>query len=125
MKIKKLSKYKIVVGRMLSIFAGVFFLAGCQTAAPIKTEEETSDDVESALSAVAGALGGKELDQEDLKRLEKQIRTDEDAQSAIQVITESVGGDAQVKYCPITGKRYAPHLEMCPEHAVLLEIVSP
>ena len=93
---------------------------------PVQNQEETGKDVKEALSAVAGALSGKLLDEDDLRALEKQIRTDEDAQTAIQAITESVGGKVPVvKYCPITGRRYAAHMEYCPEHNVKLEIVGP
>ena len=92
----------------------------------VQSQEETGEDVQNALSAVAGALSGKTLDEEDLRSLEKQIRTDEDAQTAIRAISESVGGQAPVvKYCPVTGKRYAAHMEFCPEHNVKLEIVVP
>ena len=93
---------------------------------PVQSQEETEEDVQEALSAVAGALSGKPLDEDDLRNLEKQIRTDEEAQTAIQAITGSVGGKVPVvKYCPITGKRYAAHMEYCPEHNVKLEIVEP
>ena len=93
---------------------------------PVQSREETGKDVTEALSAVAGALSGKVLDKDDLRNLEKQIRTDEDAQTAIQAITESVGGKVPiVKYCPITGRRYAAHMEYCPEHNVKLKIVEP
>ena len=75
---------------------------------------------------MAGALSGKPLSKKELKSLENQIRTDKEAQSAVRAITESVGEkSAVVKFCPITGERYAAHLERCPEHGVLLEVVSP
>ena len=91
-----------------------------------KYSKEKSENIDEILSAVAGALSGKQLSEEELRNLEKQIQTDEEAQSAIQVITDSVGGKApQVKYCPVTGRRYASHLEICPEHQVQLEVVSP
>ncbi len=102
----------------------VLFLAGCQTASPVQSRQETGKDVQEALSAVAGALSGRPLSEEELHDLEKQIRTDEEAQTAIQVITESVGGTPAVKYCPVTGRRYAPHLEVCPEHGVELKEVD-
>ena len=93
---------------------------------PVQSREETGEDAKQAFSAVAGALSGKFLDEDDLRNLEKQIRTDEDAQTAIQAITESVGGKVPiVKYCPITGRRYAAHMEYCPEHNVKLKIVEP
>lgn len=104
----------------------IVFVAGCATSSAVKSERESVEETKEALSAVAGALSGKDLDEEDLRDLEQQIRTDEDAQTAIQAITDSVGGKAPVvKYCPVTGRRYAAHLETCPEHNVKLEIVEP
>ena len=112
--------------KSLMVFFIVLFLSGCKTMGPVQSQEETGEDVTEALSAVAGALSGKSLSEDDIRNLEKQIRTDEQAQSAIQAITESVGGKTPiVKYCPVTGKRYAVHMEYCPEHNVKLEIVEP
>ncbi len=110
----------------LLLLSVVFLISGCATASSVRNENETTEEAQSALSAVAGALSGKTLSEEDLRNLEKQIKEDEEAQTAIQVITESVGGKAHVvKYCPVTGRRYAPHMEQCPEHQVHLEIVDP
>ena len=101
------------------------FLTGCQTAKPHMSKDETPEDVGEVLSAVAGAISGKTLSEDELKNLEHQIRTDEDAQSAITSITDSMGGNQpSVKYCPRTGKRYAAHLELCPEHQIELKIVG-
>lgn len=102
-------------------------LAGCQTASPKQqVQGESREEVQEALTAVAGALSGKQLSQEELSDLEHQIRTDAQAQSAIQAITDSVGGATPVvKFCPVTGRRYAAHLQRCPVHDVLLEVVSP
>lgn len=104
----------------------ILFLLGCQTTIQVQHSKENTEDVGEVLSAVAGALSGKILSEEEIRNLEKQIRTDKEAQSAIQVITDSVGGKTpQVKYCPVTGKRYAPHIEICPQHQIKLEVVSP
>lgn len=117
------STIKVAV-TFIFIFCSVL-LSGCQTMAPVQHKTESREDVQEALSVVAGALSGKKLSEEELRDLVKQIRTDEDAQSAIQAITESVGGQAPVaKYCPVTGRRYAPHLEVCPEHNVELKTVD-
>jgi hypothetical protein len=111
---------------ILGIVSIVALLAGCQTAAPVQGPEETREDVEESLTAVAGALSGKQLSEEDVRNLEKQLREDEKAQSAVQAITESISTKAPVvKYCPVDGKRYAPHMETCPEHGVPLKIVEP
>lgn len=117
----------IVQSRVFSgliTFLIIFVLSGCQTTSPMQSREETGKDVQEALSAVAGALSGKSLSKEEIRDLEKQIRTDEGAQTAIQAITEAVGGTPVVKYCPITGQRYAPHFEVCPEHGVELKRVG-
>ena len=111
--------------RNIAVFIIVSFLSGCQTASPPQAQEETRKDVQEALSAVAGALSGKSLNEEELRNLEKQIRADKEAQTAIQAITESVGGKTPaVKYCPVTGRRYAPHFKRCPEHDVELKKVN-
>lgn len=104
----------------------VLFLFGCQTTQQDRDLKRNKENLGEILSAVSGALSGRQLSEEELHNLEKQIRTDVDAQSAVQAITDSVGGKVpQVKYCPVTGKRYASNLEICPEHQILLEIVSP
>ena len=112
----------------LRIFTVLLFaltvLSGCATATKSRSSQESEKEVQEALSAVAGALSGKQLSEEEVRELERQIRTDEEAQTAIQAITESVGGKPIVKYCPVTGKRYAAHIETCPEHDVQLEIVG-
>ena len=114
-----------IVGIIVILMAG-FFLSGCQTTKQVQAPQESREDVEKILSTVAGALSGKTLSEEELHNLEKQIRTDKEAQTAVQQITDSVGGKAPiVKYCPVTGQRYAGHLKICPEHRVPLEVVSP
>ena len=104
----------------------VAVLGGCQTAAPVKQEAESEEDVQAALTSVAGALSGRELSEEEKRSLEHQVRTDKDTQTAIQAISGSVSGkDVKVKYCPVDGERYAPHMEICPVHKVQLELVDP
>jgi hypothetical protein len=77
------------------------------------------------MTAVAGALGGKQLTEEELRELERQLKTDAEARSAVEVITGSVGGQLpSVKYCPVCARRYAPNLELCPEHQAQLETVG-
>ncbi len=111
--------------RVLIFVCVVLLISGCRTVSPAQSEGETREEAQEALSAIAGALSGKPLSEEDFRNLEKQIREDEEAQTAIQAITGSIGGGAPiVKYCPITGQRYAPHMEICPEHQVPLKIVE-
>ncbi len=115
-----------MIFQYLLVASLAFFLFGCQTTYQVQDSKGDEENISEILSAVSGALSGKQLSAEELRNLEKQIRTDEDAQTAVQAITDSIGGKAlQVKYCPVTGKRYASHLEICPEHQVSLEIVSP
>jgi len=112
-----------VPGVLVTIFV-IFFLSGCQTASSVQNQGETREDVQEALSAVTGAISGKSLSKEELRNLEKQIRADKDAQTAVRAITGSVGGTSTVKYCPVTGRRYAAHLKICPEHGVELREVG-
>jgi len=112
--------------KYLLVASLTLFLFGCQTASQVQNSKKDTEDVEEILSAVVGALSGKSMSERDLNTLKKQIRSDEEAQSAIQAIADSVGRKAtHVKYCPVTGKRYASQLEICPEHQVKLEDVSP
>ena len=114
------------VFQTLIIVLMVAVLGGCRTAAPVKQAPESDEDVQAALTSVAGALSGRDLSEEEKRNLQEQIRTDKDAQSAIQAIGESVSGkDVQVKYCPVGGERYAPNIETCPVHHVRLELVDP
>ena len=100
-------------------------LSGCATTQPT-TSQESQEEVKEALSAVAGAMRGKELSEDELKELEHQIRNDKETQESIEAIRDSMSGkDVSVKYCPITGKRYAGYMETCPEHNIPLEPVEP
>lgn len=112
-------------GILVVYFASAFF-SGCQTtASPIQAQKESRQEVQDAMTAVAGALSGKQLTKEELRNLEKQLKTDTEARSAVEVITGSVGGKSpSVKYCPVCGKRYAPHLDLCPDHHVKLKTVE-
>jgi len=104
----------------------VLIQGGCRMTAPMKHGSESHEDVQEALTAVAGALSGRELSEKEKRNLEEQIRTDKDAQSAVQAISGAVSGkDVKVKYCPVGGERYAPHLKTCPVHHVPLEMVDP
>jgi len=115
-----------MIFKYLVVASLALFLFGCQTTSQVQNSKKDTEDIGEILAVVAGALSGKPLSEEELNNLEKQIQTDEEAQSAIQAIADSVGGKAtNVKYCPVTGRRYAFHFELCPEHQVKLEVVSP
>ena len=96
--------------------AFIFGLSGCAAKKAQNTEE-----MGTALESVAGALVGKELTPEEVKKLKKEIQTDPEARDAVQKITDSLQNPAAVKYCPVDGQRYAPHLKLCPVHKVELK----
>jgi len=115
-----------MIFKYLLVASLVIFLFGCQTTSRDQNSKKNTEDVREVLSTVVGALSGRSLSEDELRNLENQIQSDEEAQSAIQAIADSVGGKAtHVKYCPVTGRRYASHLEVCPEHQVKLEVVNP
>ncbi len=107
---------------ILVVFIFCLTLLGCQTSKPIaKNQTESDKDVESALISIAGALKGETLSSEDLKKLNKQLRVDKDAQSAVSTITQSISGKAHtIKYCPQDGKRFAGSVKLCPDHKIEL-----
>jgi hypothetical protein len=111
-------------------FLSVFLLlmlssVGCETAQSIKGEDETFKDVTTAIESMTEAVSGKELSKEDLDRFKKQLKEDGETKEVIGVITNSLSPtDGVTKYCPVTGKRYALRLEICPEHNVLLELIK-
>ena len=102
---------------------------GCQTVSPPNSQDqkkaENLQEVQSALGVVAGAVAGKELSPEELKKLGQQIQSDPAVQSAVAEITDTLSVQpAVVKYCPLDGQRYAPELEYCPVHGVVLETLK-
>ena len=100
----------------------VFIFFGCATTAPPEGHKETKQDVQSAVEAVATAITGQEMSEEELRELNRQIREDKEAQSAVQSITNTLSdASLSVKYCPVTGKRYSSHLTECPQHHVKLK----
>lgn len=102
----------------------ILFIYGCQTVKP-SPSVNADDDIDAALHEVAEALTGKELSQKDMKNLEKQIRHDKEARSAIDSIQDSLSNKKPVvKYSPVTGKRYAESMEFDPETGVKLEILE-
>src|SRR3989338_2214648 len=94
----------------------LFFIVGCQTAK--QSDKEATEN----LKAVAEAVTGQEIDEEKLRKVSKDIRENKETQEAISSVTAAVEGTpAQVKYCPLDGKRYSSKLERCPEHDILLK----
>ena len=82
---------------------------------------ETTKDAASAMAVVAGSYTGKPMTEEELKQKAKEINADPEAQSAIRAITSV----PQIKYSPVTGKRYSADMEYEPETGVKLLPLEP
>ncbi|NTV29186.1 MAG: hypothetical protein HGA80_03790 [Candidatus Omnitrophica bacterium] len=103
-------------------------LAGCSSAPrrPIATERtvETGPEQLDAAQKVMGAMaGGRDVTQEDMKRVARDIRSNREAQSAMQKIV-GASGSPVVKYSPVTGKHYSGDLEYDPETGAKLEVIK-
>ena len=102
---------------ILGIVLGVGLL-GCLKTSPHKNVESVRETT-TAVKSVGSAMSGKDLSDEDVRKLERDVRHDPQTQSAVEAITQPV----QAKYCPIDGKHFSGHLKLCPEHHVeLIEI---
>jgi len=117
------------MGRVLtSIILGcslTLILGACATSSSIKGEGESNEDIKTAIGSIVEAVSNKDLSDEEKDKLTDQILGDKDAQEAIKAISDSMDiRSASVKYCPITGKRYASHMDVCPLHAVKLSVVQ-
>jgi hypothetical protein len=110
---------KVILRLVLLLFV-IVLSPGCQT-----TKSKSSEaDIES-LKSVTESLSGTPLSDESFQELKKQIKNDPEAQTAVESITGAVGGkQAAVKYCPLTGRRYAAKLSACPIHNIELEFVE-
>jgi len=93
----------------------VFFFCGCQTIKAKKGQLEYLDESQDSIGSIAEAITGKPLTEEEKKNLEKQLTEDPEAISAVESIANSVAQPVRMKYSPVTGKRYAGHLEIDPE----------
>lgn len=106
---------------ILFTLGALLSLGGCQTLSSGGSRSASA----GALSPLTGAVAGKQLTPQELRRLERQIATDQEARSAMNAIAGSMGGTSStVKYCPIDGARYAPHLKVCPVHQTDLKNVG-
>lgn len=94
--------------------------AGCSTMKKVEDQREYLQETEMAVGAIAEAVTGQKLTEEEKERLEKQMRNDPDAQSAVHAIADAHTKPLRMKYSPATGKRYAGHLEHDPETGVKL-----
>ena len=109
------------------VIVGLFFLAGCATAASKKNAAETGSaesaaEVSSALQAVVGAVSGQPVDEKALQDLARDMKKDPQTETAVQSVTEALtGANRVIKYCPVDGKRFGGKVETCPEHNVPLK----
>jgi len=118
------------IGHMIFFIVGVSSLScfslNCTTASQ-KTEKakgsaESPQEVTEALQSVAGAISGQPMDEKKMRDLAVEMKTNPEAQSAVNAVTQSLTGqNIDVKYCPVDGKRFSGTLERCPEHDVLLK----
>ena len=106
------------------IFFLILTLAGCQTMKAVKNSSSMKPTDQQSLRAVAGAMVGKNLTDEEFKTLTKDVAHNPQARSAIESITQSMNTSVKAKYCSVDGKRYAPNLMKCPEHNVDLKVVG-
>ena len=94
-------------------------LLGCAATKPL--EKETPKEALNAWGAVAGAISKQEMDEKKMKEAANRLQTDEETQSAVKAISESLEGKSSgIKYSPVTGKRYSAEMEYDPETGVKL-----
>ena len=111
-------------------FLAALFLAGCASTAERQggargARKESRQESLSAASAVLEAVSGQDVTEKDLKNLAQQMREDEEAQSAVQSISNAFDPNRpKIKYCPVCGKRYRFTFEECPVHHVPLKILE-
>ena len=81
--------------------------------------------MKEAIGIIAGTLSGQSMSEKQVDDLVHQLRTDEQAQTAVQSIADSFSNEkVKVKYCPVCGERYAPRFMQCPVHHVDLKFVE-
>lgn len=106
----------------------ILLVAGCarshKTVLP-DGRAESQEDVISALSAVTGAVSGQTMKPEQLKKLGRELNEDPEARKAVEAMSGALTNPtAQVKYCPVDGKRFSPKFSRCPDHNVELKNVE-
>lgn len=107
------------------IFLLIASLAGCQTAGGQKRQGGTGREARRAVVSITAAASGRPLTEKDFHHLERQIKTDPQAKTAVENITDALSGKhVNIKYCPVDGKRYAARLKVCPEHDVELKFLE-
>ena len=123
---------KIRLIYILVIFVAGSCFFGCATVSEKKSraeikevfqtsEDESIHDVATALESMSEAMTGTELTGQQIENLSKDLRNNEDAQTAVKKIADSFDRkNVSVKYSPSTGKRYSADMEYCPETGVKL-----
>ena len=113
------------------ILVVVMIVSGCSVARTPTlsgTRQQSREDKQEALSAlhsVTKAVSGKDLTQDQMIDLARNMEKDQETQSAVKAITDSLQGTStSYKYCPICGKRYHPKFRYCPIHGVPLKTVN-
>jgi len=105
------------------IISIIILTTGCRTTTP--QTKINNKDIDQVIESIGGSLSGKELSEDDIKRIKKQLRNDPEAQSAVQAVSEGLDKNRiRIKFCPLTGKRYGPNFKLCPEHNVDLQWVE-
>lgn len=85
---------------------------------------ETTAEQVDAVKKVMGAMGGgREISNSDMKRVARDIQTDQESRSAVEKII-GVSGSPVIKYSPVTGKHYSGDLEYDPETGARLEVIK-
>lgn len=108
----------------LTILVFLSSMAGCATRQKDSARKVNQENLED-LRTVAGAMAGKAITDDDLKKLNQQLKTDKDAQSAVSTLTNTLSGTKKViKYCPVCGERFAASVKTCPTHNVELKVLG-
>jgi hypothetical protein len=104
----------------------VGLLAGCQTTHPKNGQDrQTTQETLDAVGSVTGALTGKELSEEEKRKMVRDLKNDKEAQSAMRSISGALDvKQTGIKYCPIDGQRFSADMEICPVHKVKLKELS-
>ena len=116
--------------RTAGIFLAAVLMAGCassrNSSLAVTSKNETQQEAINALEQVAASYAGKELSEEELRKLNEDLQKDPETQSAVKAIADAMEGkNANIKYSPATGKRYSGELEVDPENGVKLLPLEP
>ena len=117
-----------MIRNFLFVFCCLVF-CGCQTTLSrkeriLKVPFENYRDIDASLRSVAEGVSGKALNDKEYKQLKNDLRSDPEAQSAVQSVTDALTQEIIIKYCPVCGKRYSFDFEFCSEDGTLLKILE-